>query len=217
MAERRTAVRWILVGVLLISSGTLLVHSLVGSDGNTSTERPTRVEVKRVISGQYLKVSPDDRLVYAGIRTPHETESLFEEARVRNEELVLGRELRLRFDTESRDADGRLAAYAFVDDLFINDVLVREGLAYVRAAEGQQRFKERLLGAQREARDQNRGIWEYESDSIEGNYPADPKYGNFHLSTCDEVPKIKPARLQIFESKDQAFAEGFAPCSKCRP
>lgn len=217
MADKRTAIRWILICGLLISCGTLLVRSLLGSDGDAAEERPTRVEVKRVIGGQYLKVSPDDRVVYAGIRTPHENEPFHDEARMRNEELVLGQELRLRFDDVTRDEDGRLMAYAFIDDLMINDVLVREGLAYVRAAANQQRFKERLLAAQREAREQQRGLWEYVTDSTEANYPADPKYGNFHLTSCEEVPKIKPARLLIFESKDQAFAEGFAPCSGCSP
>ncbi|MFQ5502804.1 MAG: thermonuclease family protein, partial [Phycisphaerae bacterium] len=127
MADKRTAIRWILICGLLISCGTLLVRSLLGSDGDAAEERPTRVEVKRVIDGQYLKVSPDDRLVYAGIRTPHENEPFHDEARMRNEELVLGQELRLRFDDVTRDEDGRLMAYAFIDDLMINDVLVREG------------------------------------------------------------------------------------------
>lgn len=217
MQNRGTAVRWTAVSVLLVSCGTLLVRSLLGSDGEGDPERPTKVEVKRVISGHYVKIDPGDRLVYAGIRTPHESEPLHEEARARNEELVLGQELRLRFDETTQDEDGRLLAYAFLGDLFVNDVLVREGLAYVRLTTGQERFADRLLAAQREARDNQRGIWQYVTDSSEGNYPADPKYGNFHLTTCEEVPKIKPARLIVLESKEDAFDKGFAPCSRCQP
>ncbi|MGI0149322.1 MAG: thermonuclease family protein, partial [Thermoplasmata archaeon] len=135
----------------------------------------------------------------------------------RNAELVAEREVRLRFDDERRDGDGRLLAYVFVGDQFINETLVREGLAYVRLTTSGQRFGKRLLAAQAEARKKGRGVWSKPSPSRESSYSADPKYGNFHRPSCEEASKIQPERLIVFKSDKEALEKGFAPCSKCKP
>ena len=37
------------------------------------------------------------------------------------------------------------------------------------------------------------------------------------LEVFVDPAKIKPQRLVVLKSQHQAFAEGYAPCSKCRP
>ena len=48
------------------------------------------VEVERVYDGDTVKVDPDDKLIYAGIRAPQEGERFHEEAKARNAKLVEG-------------------------------------------------------------------------------------------------------------------------------
>ncbi len=188
-------------------------------DPEHDLEQRLFVKVKRALTGQKIKLDHDteEYLVYAGIRAPQGDEPLQEESTRRNEELVGRREVRLRFDEEHRDADGRLLAYVFDGDQFVNETLVREGLAYARLTTAAHRFGKRMLAAQADARKKGRGVWAKRSVSPESSYPADPKYGSFHRPSCEETVKIKPERLVTFKSDNEALEKGFAPCSKCKP
>jgi len=175
------------------------------------------VEVERVRNGSTVKIKPDEKLVYAGLRAPYEHEPLFEEARKRNAELVEGKEVRLRFDKEQRDPDDHLCAYVFVDDQFVNEMLVREGLAWVRLTPTTGRYAKELQAAQREAQRARRGLWRLAAPSAGEHYPADPKYGNFHRPECAEADKIKPERRVDFKTRQEALERGLAPCATCAP
>ncbi|MFQ5805244.1 MAG: thermonuclease family protein [Phycisphaerae bacterium] len=205
------------LGVALLASGTVLVGRLVGGERKPTEKRPS-VKAKHVINGHYVKLNRNDRLVYAGIRAPYENEPFYEEAKLRNAELVEGKKLRLRFEEHVfRNRKGRLFAYAFVDGLFVNETMVREGLAFVRLTPDTLRYADALLAAQAKARRSKRGIWSRMSKSDEHRYPADPKYGEFHRPACEVVPRIKPERRVELKSKREAFNQGLAPCNKCLP
>ena len=203
---------------LIVIATTIAVAWVFSSNDDHGPDRNNAwVEVKRVRSGDTIIVNSNEKVRYAGIRAPFRNELLFEEAVRRNEKLVAGKEVRLRFDERERDKKGRLDAYVFVDNLFVNAALVREGLAYVRLTTTTQRFADPLLAAQSEARRGKRGIWSRQSDSSGAGFMADPKYGNFHATGCDELEKIDPRRVVILAGKREAFDRGFAPCNKCKP
>lgn len=183
----------------------------------TGDRRVYTAKVERVYSGQSIKLNAGAHVNYAGIRTPYAQEPLYEAARRRNIELVDGRKVRLRFDEGADKAGERLRAYVFSKKGFVNELLVREGLAYVRITPSETRFSAQLLEAQSEAMRKGRGLWASKTRSRERKYPADPKYGNFHRPRCEEVPKIKPQRLKTFRTVADAVTHGLAPCSKCRP
>lgn len=214
---RAAALRWGPVALLLGVSFSLVIRSIWGKEPASAPERIVRSRVKEVYSGHSVKLKPDHRAMYAGIRAPYEDEPLFEESRRRNAELVQGKKVRLRFDKVDRDKKGRLYPYVFVDGDFINERLVREGLAYARVTSDTQRFAAELLAAQAEARRAKRGLWKHQTKDKEKRYPADPKYGNFHRPSCEEAPKIKPPRRVLFKSRRAALDAGFAPCRHCQP
>ncbi|MHC5111958.1 MAG: thermonuclease family protein [Planctomycetota bacterium] len=211
--------------VVVVASAVLVVTVLgVGyfvnraGQGKRRVQGPSfRASVTRVVSGHAVKLENDKRLNYAGIRAPYKNEPLHDEARERNKELVEGRNIRLRFESDASQEGERIRGYAFTRDGFINEILVREGLAYVRATTRERRFSETLLEAQKQARRRQRGIWKRRSASKESGYPADPKYGNFHRPSCEEVGNIKPERRTDFRTFREAVTVGFAPCTKCRP
>lgn len=210
---------WGIMGMLALAFAVLMFSMRGNDEREEDFTRPLRVEVKRAVSGHSIKLDSDEKLNYAGIRTlyEHESEQLYEEARKRNGELVDGREVRVRYDAPYRDRKGRLLGYISVDGQLVNETLVREGLAYARLTTETRRFADRLLAAQADARKHRRGIWRHSSKSSEASYPADPKYGNFHRPSCEEVEKINPKRLVTFRSRSKALDEGFAPCAKCLP
>jgi micrococcal nuclease len=188
---------------------------------SNAEERGLFADVKRVVSGHKIKLDTDkpedEYLVYAGIRAPYPGETAYDESRQRNALLVEGKRVRLRFDDDDRDDEGRRLAYVFTDDAFVNEVLVKEGLAYARITPSSARYEKRLLSAQAAARKQNRGIWKQRVASNESTYPADPKYGTFHRPACETAAKIPSDRTERFATREKALDVGFAPCSKCHP
>ena len=74
--------------------------------------------------------------------------------------LPKGTEVRLEYDANPRDSEGRWLAYAFLEDgTFLNKSLVDRGFAYVEfSAANQVRLKE-LREAEQVARGKSVGVW----------------------------------------------------------
>lgn len=74
--------------------------------------------------------------------------------------LPKGTEVRLEYDANPRDSEGRWLAYAFLQDgTFLNQSLVDRGFAYVEfSAANQARLKE-LRAAEHVARGKKIGVW----------------------------------------------------------
>ena len=134
------------VGGALALLAVLLLILLFGNgeDGQTSpggagpSDAPVTAPVERVIDGDTIEVDLDgtnENVRYIGVDTPETVkpgtpiQCFGPEASERNHELVEDRTVRLEFDRERRDAYGRLLAYVFVGDRFINAALVRGGYA----------------------------------------------------------------------------------------
>ena len=118
--DRKAVRRWG-VGALLVVALVVLFFSMSGDQEQKRAARRTPfVEVKRILSGHTVKLKSDERLTYAGIRTPHQGEPLHEEARRRNADLVEGKKVRLRFDESDRDGKNRMLAYVYADAGFVN-------------------------------------------------------------------------------------------------
>lgn len=100
---------------------------------------------------------------YIGIDTPETSleppEFMAVEARARNRELVSGERVTLIGDPEEGETDiyNRLLRYVVVDDVFVNAVLVREGLA--RYYPGENGCGALFFEAEQQARSENIGIW----------------------------------------------------------
>lgn len=84
---------------------------------------------------------------------------LAEEARDLNRRLVSGRRIRLEFDKEKYDPYGRGLAYVFADGVFVNEEIVREGLARAFIIKPNEKYADRILRAEEEAKRQRKGIW----------------------------------------------------------
>ena len=76
-----------------------------------------------------------------------------------NHRLVEGRRVRLVFGAERRDAYGRLLAYVYLGDRFVNAMLVRRGLARTLTIPPNDRFAPRLRGLELGAARAGRGLW----------------------------------------------------------
>ena len=114
--------------------------------------------VVRVIDGDTCILENSERVRYLGINAPEEGDAQCNEATQANNDLVMGKEVRLGPQDPSRDRGGRLLAYIFLDGVFVNEELLRQGHAHIQRPLRAQ-YGERLLKAQEAARQEGLGIW----------------------------------------------------------
>ncbi len=137
--------------------------------GETDTPDNTPLyEVVRVIDGDTIEVLIDGEkktVRYIGMNTPETVhpskpvECFGIEASNKNKELVSGKKVRLVKDVSETDKYGRLLRYVYVDDTFINLILVQEGYANVSSYPPDVTFSEKFRKAEQEARESKLGLW----------------------------------------------------------
>jgi len=123
----------------------------------------------KVIDGDTIEVNIGGtmhKVRYIGIDTPElddnrvEYCALAQEATRYNKQLVEGKNVRLEKDVSEIDKYGRLLRYVYVDDIFINAELVRQGLAWAKAYEPDTKYQDTLEKTESEARQDKIGIWQ---------------------------------------------------------
>lgn len=134
--------------------------------------------VTKVIDGDTVQVEGGKTIRYIGIDTPETSDPrrgvqcFGKEAAQKNKELVEGRHVRLGKDVSETDKYGRLLRYVFVGEVFVNEELVRQGFAYASSYPPDVKYQDLFSEAQKEARDQNRGLWSScgasETKSVQG-------------------------------------------------
>ena len=143
----------------------LLAAFVCGFGVPPSSNTRNLYQVERVIDGDTIKLTNGERVRYIGIDTPETkhpkkpVQYFGEEAYEANRKLVEGRKVRLEFDVEKRDKYGRLLAYVYVDDTFVNAWLVENGFAQVMTVPPNVRYKELFLKLQKDARENKKGLW----------------------------------------------------------
>ena len=150
------------IAVLVI----LVVVLITGNGDEQATSSEARVS--RVVDGDTVEVLIDgeeEDLRYIGIDTPESVkpdtpvECYALQASHFNEDLVEGETVRLEYDSEQRDVYGRLLAYVYLEDTFVNAELVRQGYATTLTIPPNTRFAELFARLQRDAQEKDRGLW----------------------------------------------------------
>lgn len=117
--------------------------------------------VDHVIDGDTVVLKNGDHVRYLGIDTPEKDEPFYTEARLRNKELVIGKEVKLFIcKEEPRDKYGRVLAWVYSNGTFVNRTLLKEGLAKALIIPpcGLER-KQEFLKIESETRAKGIGIW----------------------------------------------------------
>jgi micrococcal nuclease len=121
--------------------------------------------VKRVIDGDTIELDNGEIIRYIGINTPetvrpkYPVECFGREASEKNKELVLGKKVILKKDISQRDKYGRLLRYVYVSGIFVNLKLIEGGYAYATAFPPDVKYSDVFLNAQRDAIENNFGLW----------------------------------------------------------
>jgi endonuclease YncB( thermonuclease family) len=150
---RPTSQRWGRVLLLLLVT--------CGETPTAAQRRSPPVLVRQVVDGDTIEIVGVGRVSLLGIDAPEprrgtQTQAtMAREARERLAGLIANRWVRLEYD----EAGSKGSAYVFLEDgRFVNQWLVREGLARVAARRGLQRSSD-LESAEAAAQAARRGIW----------------------------------------------------------
>lgn len=208
-----------------------LSSSLIGctQPATVLTTEPTLIsaEVIRVIDGDTIEVNLETKsfkVRYIGIDTPEIGEPWADEATDKNRELVEDETIWLEKDISETDKYGRLLRYIFVEDIFVNAELVREGLAEAKSYAPDIKYYDYLLELQRKAQAEKRGMWQditilpppCEPD-LDSKYVGSINSNVYHYPDCRYVQRIKPENKIWFSSSEDARTHGYRPCKVCKP
>ncbi len=118
--------------------------------------------VSRVIDGDTIELSSGERIRYLEVSTPEMSplECYAQEAKVKNEELVLNQTIYIQPPTEgAKKSWDRTLAYVFTDKAFVFLELVKNGYAIVELYAAPNEFYDLLKQAEDGARLHKRGLW----------------------------------------------------------
>ncbi|HET7454233.1 MAG TPA: thermonuclease family protein [Solirubrobacterales bacterium] len=130
--------------------------------------RSASAYVLRAVDGDTIEVRLDGRredIRYIGVDTPETVkpgtpvQCFGPRAHRFNARLVAQRRVRLVFGVERRDVYGRLLAYVYRGDRFVNAELARRGLARTLTIPPNDRFAGRFKRLQMAAARAGRGLW----------------------------------------------------------
>ncbi|MFH0860170.1 MAG: thermonuclease family protein [Candidatus Altiarchaeota archaeon] len=145
------------------------VNSICDKDETASIQQTTMVQgvilnrstaiVSKVIDGDSIKLQNGIEIRLLGINTPEQGQPYYQEVTNRLRELVEGKTVSLEGDIQDRDQYNRLLRYVFVNDLFVNLQLVKEGYANVLIIQPNTKYEADLKNAQNEVKTSKLNIW----------------------------------------------------------
>jgi len=121
--------------------------------------RPYNAMVRRVISPTEIQLEDGTRVRYLGVTAPAKGNRYYSESMAANRHWVERKEVRLKYGLQERDVDGVYIAYVYVDGIFVNGELVKQGEALVSELSNEETMLPELIAAEREAQVNKRGQW----------------------------------------------------------
>jgi micrococcal nuclease len=179
--------------------------------------------VAKVIDGDTIVLETGEHVRYLGIDAPELDKQqggpafYAREAAKQNKQLVLLKKVRLEFDVEKKDAYGRLLAYVFVKDLFVNGELVKRGCAQTMIKPPNVKYRDLLVKYQNEAMSKEIGLWQEKKTDTASHYVGNKRSYVFHRPDCSYAAKVPEKNRIIFRSRLDAIRVGYAPCKRCKP
>jgi micrococcal nuclease len=179
--------------------------------------------VTKVIAADTIVLENGNIVHYLGVSVPQPRgkegggDFFAREAFRRNKGLVLLKKVRLEFDAQKKDEEGRTLAYVFIKDVFVNGELIRLGFAHAAVSPPNVRYKDLFLKYEREAKEKYTGLWQEGKEESEPYYVGNKRSYVFHKPSCPLVAKIPEKSRIVFRSRVDPIRIGYVPCKKCRP
>jgi micrococcal nuclease len=211
---------------LILSLSLFLIPAAQPKAPKSSSQRaiskavaiPESATVAKVIDGDTFVLSDGRHVRLMGIDTPEKGEPFADDARSLADSIFRGRSVHLEIDRKNReDKYGRILAYAYINGVSYNELILRRGLARVYLFRGNQPHKAQLISAQNAARKARRGIWSLPEPSKEPFYVAAGGSFRFHRPLCPAIKNINLKKAKRYKTREEALDAGLSPCRECKP
>ncbi|PIX68851.1 hypothetical protein COZ40_01060 [Candidatus Roizmanbacteria bacterium CG_4_10_14_3_um_filter_39_13] len=179
--------------------------------------------VQRIIDGDTFDIENGERVRLYGINAPEYPKGCMSgDAKNRLETLILNRNVGIK--QVAKDNFGRLVSLVYLDNLFINEVLVEEGFAYFEKSKPETESALTLERAGAKAKQTGRGVWsslcetKQEGCTIKGNYRSADTSRIYHTPDCYNYDRItvKPGTTdRWFCTEKEAQVAGFRKSLDC--
>ena len=144
----------------------------------------TTYKIIRIVDGDTLIIDyngVEERVRLIGVDTP---ESVHPDGTKNNEfgkiasdfskKYLDGKEVSIELDVQERDKYGRILAYVYIGGQMYNKILLQEGMAKVATYPPNVRYVDDFKALEKTAREGNKGLWAYSSDSSNISAPTAP-------------------------------------------
>lgn len=175
---------------------------------------PGEIAINKIIDGDTIELDDGKRVRLIGIDTPEKGQRLYEEAKAKLSELVGNQKVRLEYDRETHDQYGRILAYIFIGDTFINAKMVESGFAKFIVIKPNDKYARELGVMEDKARHTRSGIWGIGPDE---EYFYDPKAHIFHRYDCPLLENTPKYNRKTVKSAKAAYDMKLRRCNKCLP
>lgn len=122
-----------------------------------------KAKVLKVYDGDTIKVILNKKIEIVrliGIDCPERNEKGFWQALNFTKRLILHKKVIVEYDQEKRDKYGRLLTYIFLENgKFVNEEILKEGHAKFILISPNDKYKERLKLAEKNAKISKKGVW----------------------------------------------------------
>lgn len=204
------------ISLIAIVAVSLIINfsRRINSTPQVYNNRSHNYTVSCVVDGDTIELSNRETVRYIGIDTPEIREKknaewiykprpYAEEAKEFNQKLVEGKSVRLEFDVQKRDKYKRLLAYVYRGDKMVNIEMVREGFAMIYTYPPNLKYSQRFLDAQKEARDNKKGLWiDLEENKISTSQ-AKNNIGMMRIIESEVIDTHLTEKLLILKFKDK--------------
>lgn len=189
----------------LLCVGLLCFHAAAVQAGTLSVVGQSRwVQVAYVFDGDTFRTRGGEKVRLLGINSPEiahgkQAAQLYSEQAKRQLKALLSNQLvQLRLDREKRDKYGRTLAQVYLrDGRWVNEIMVREGLAHVYTFAPNFYWTDALLKSELAARNEMRGMWKSTRWRVlDASDVKNHHIGQFHL-VRGYVDGVRPWRFRL--------------------
>lgn len=205
------------LSILVVVAAYFLMH-VTEVDRPEETISDDYLYAVEIIDGDTFRDSDGETVRLLGIDTPERGEAFYDIATDSLRSLLAKHPLRYELDFRKRDRYGRLLAYVFTDEAFVNHLMVAWGMAYVYIFPEDMRnleYRGMLIEAQMDARDSDLGIWSLEMPSDAQYFVGNSESFRFYHPDCPQVHNIKPENRLIKQTQDEFYDIGYSPARNC--
>jgi micrococcal nuclease len=207
----------------MVSRPTLILVLLLVFIASICYGKGNEYVVSKVLDGDTVVLENGDTVRYLGVAAPSLDKTrggpdfYARESAKYNKKLVLLKKVTLEFDTRKKDEGGRLLAYVYVKNIFVNAELIRQGYARASIDPPNLKHKDLLLSYQQEAMAKDLGLWQEKKKETERYYVGNKKTYTFHKPSCPLALQIQEKGRIVFRNRADPIKVGYTPCKKCKP